>query len=402
LKLRDANVKSHQIDQERIDELIQTLARVRKDRDNLAEECKTLRSGYENGYRDHLQDFKSSFTDVTRIYDREMASVRAALSSRDEELKQAREASTRCQQELSDSKALYHESRRELEVAKASLQRNQKEFGNLKALHEQLNGNYDRLHKELDGVKSEKQTLESRNKELAEQVKEATLDANGKAATEDFKSKLSQNFQKAATAMQSEAQILRMEKEQYQRELEGRDDTIAKLMQELETLRSQRPAEASYPSPGSEPRDPYGAWDGPGGGLLAVQMPEPSVSPCSPSFPMAPSSPPSRIPPRLPPRPQSTASNHPPFPSTDIHVDISFGGAQGGGYPPPNQQAMRRPVPRPPTRNGMGFNNSHLGPQVKRARTPQLQPSGWYDENDRNAPPAWAPRLMPPSVGGWN
>ncbi|KAH6910926.1 hypothetical protein BKA70DRAFT_1099657, partial [Coprinopsis sp. MPI-PUGE-AT-0042] len=45
IKLREANEKLRQIDQQRIDELNQTVARLRKERNDLAEECRALRFG---------------------------------------------------------------------------------------------------------------------------------------------------------------------------------------------------------------------------------------------------------------------------------------------------------------------------------------------------------------------
>ncbi|KAH6911919.1 hypothetical protein BKA70DRAFT_1098697, partial [Coprinopsis sp. MPI-PUGE-AT-0042] len=48
LKLREANEKLRQIDQQRIEELNLTVARLRKEREDLAEECKALRSGNHN------------------------------------------------------------------------------------------------------------------------------------------------------------------------------------------------------------------------------------------------------------------------------------------------------------------------------------------------------------------
>ncbi|KAH6911923.1 hypothetical protein BKA70DRAFT_1559455 [Coprinopsis sp. MPI-PUGE-AT-0042] len=257
LKLREANEKLRQIDQQRIEELNQTVVRLRKEREDLAEECKALRSGNHNQF----QGFHASLTDITRTYHRETERLQSLLASQGEELKQAKLACAQTQKELD---ATHQQSQVELKRSEASLKQSQEEalkwkdsyYEQLGVLYNALEGEgNDRfeasqrdevLHHELQKAHSEKQALQCRNEELERQMREATLTAQKSvAAAEELKVQL----QKTLASMPSDTQL---HFSQYQAGFEERDGKIANLRQELESLNSQQsmlqPVPAVFPS----------------------------------------------------------------------------------------------------------------------------------------------------------
>ncbi|KAH6891651.1 hypothetical protein BKA70DRAFT_1571973 [Coprinopsis sp. MPI-PUGE-AT-0042] len=241
IKLREANEKLRQIDQQRIDELNQTVARLRKERNDLAEECRALRSSNTAQF----QGFWASLTYFTHTYHRETQRLQSLFASQGEELKQAKLAYAQTQKELDITQQLYAKSEANLKSSQEEVTRTKESNEKLSFLYDALEAEYNEIllasqlvGQELHMVRSDNQALESQNRELKGQLKEATsaLD-NTVAAADEFKLRFSIEMDDIVASMESEAQDLRSEKVCYQIDLEQRDQEIADLRLEVESLR---------------------------------------------------------------------------------------------------------------------------------------------------------------------
>ncbi|KAH6911924.1 hypothetical protein BKA70DRAFT_820380 [Coprinopsis sp. MPI-PUGE-AT-0042] len=138
MKLREANDALRHNDQRRNDDFNETLVLLRKDRDDLAEECRALRLGNEKEVCSQLRDLIASLATITCSHSPEMESLQAILANQAEELKQTKATFIQFQKKLEAQSELSARSQGELDRLQTLLKRSQEEAATWKESYEQL------------------------------------------------------------------------------------------------------------------------------------------------------------------------------------------------------------------------------------------------------------------------